>query len=130
MIRRSFVLKSALAVGLGLVSSNKVFAEAYISYPSRVTTIYFPIGKKFTDFQNDLGLWMDVEKWRSFLEAQKKSGALIHIHRLVRSNSVAYIYKFRSPSDLDRFEVAAHLICNVNLNARNNLGYRNNISFS
>lgn len=128
MVRRNFIKTSAFALGLGLVDSNNLLTEISSSYPSRVTTLFFPEGKQFADFRNDLGQWMNVEKWRLFLAAQKDSGALVDIRRTVRANSVTYNYKFKSQSDLNRFEIAAHSICCVNLAARENLGYRDDVS--
>lgn len=110
--------------------AQKLFAapKNNSEYVHRKTTIFFPKGKTFKNFQADLDLWMNRNAWISFIESYKKSGQLLSMSKDVTANSVTYSYTFNSKAAYESFEKSAHLNCKVDLAARKRLGYSENIS--
>lgn len=125
-MNRGFFLKTLLSlVGTSLVVPfDSVFLSKNESdFVSRETTLFFPPGKSFSDFQRELDLWMNKANWLAFVDSAKKSGQLISMSKKVTSQAVTYSYVFNSQLSCDNFERLARQNCAVNLHARESLGY-------
>ncbi len=127
MKRREVISKVSMFVVAGILGRPVNSSLPTDVVARRESTIYFPDGKSFADFQSDLNSWMDLPRWKRFLDEQRASGALRDVKREVGEHSVTYQYEFRSSVDMQNFERQALVECRVDIRARNRFGYSGQI---
>lgn len=123
MKRRGVIKFLLLALG-GVFLKGAVF-ERFTQkrlYTKQVT-IYFPNGKSYEVFMQELDQWVDLDKWFANLRFSQKTGLLVDYAKKVYRDRIVLEFRFEDPHQHQAFLQQLHNTKAISFDTRDKLGY-------